>query len=108
MPIVAQGVVLGALPGDGGLGAATNSTSKNNGLPCLTCDFAQGNDEFWGNCVRNELVTLGPGLPSHARHASLTRRGALGRHPSQSSARNRFRGLHLRVLGHPSSPDHGR
>lgn len=62
-PIVAQGVVLGALPGDGGLGAATNSTSKNNGLPCLTCDFAQGNDEFWGNCRRKESVSRAPGSP---------------------------------------------
>lgn len=55
--VVVQGVVFRALPGDRGLGAATNSTSKNNGLPCLTRDLTQGNDEFWGNCRRKESVT---------------------------------------------------
>lgn len=62
MTVVVQGVVFRALPGDRGLGAATNSTSKNNGLPCLTRDLTQGNDEFWGNCRRKESgipVTLG-------------------------------------------------
>lgn len=54
--IVVQGVVFRALPGDGGLGAAANPTSKNNGLACLTRDLTQGNDEFWGNCVRKESV----------------------------------------------------
>lgn len=54
--VVVQGVVFRALPGDGGLGAATNPTSKNNGLTCLTRDLTQGNDEFWGNCVRKESV----------------------------------------------------
>lgn len=54
--VVVQGVVFRALPGDGGLGAATNPTSKNNGLACLTRDLTQGNDEFWGNCVRKESV----------------------------------------------------
>lgn len=114
MPIVAQGVVLGALPGDGGLGAATNSTPKNHGLPCLTCDFAQGNDEFWGNCVRKEWVTPGPGLLSHARHASLTRWGALGRRPTHRSAGKRFRGAAPACFwdtlppSPPPLPDHGR
>lgn len=68
--VVVQGVVFRALPGDGGLGAATNSTSKNNGLPCLTRDLTQGNDEFWGNCTREESgtpVTLGsPPTPTNA------------------------------------------
>lgn len=54
--VVAQGVVFRALPGDGGLGAAANPTSKNNGLACLTRDLTQGDDEFWGNCVRKESV----------------------------------------------------
>lgn len=58
MTIAVQGVVFRALPGDRGLGAATDPTSKNNGLPCLTRDLAQGNDEFWGNCARKESVTL--------------------------------------------------
>lgn len=56
MAVVVQGVVLRALPGDGGLWASTNATSENNGLPCLTRDLTQGNDEFWGNCRRKESV----------------------------------------------------
>lgn len=71
--VAVQSVVFRALPGDRGLGAAANSTSKNNGLPCLTCDLTQGNDEFWGNCTRKESVTLVPGSPPtwahpHFRH----------------------------------------
>lgn len=79
--IVVQGVVFGALPGDGGLGAATNSTSQNNGLPHLTRDLAQGNDEFWGNCTRKESSEAGyPWPPSHA---SLTN----GRDPRAAKLR---------------------
>lgn len=69
--IVVQGVVFRALPGDRGLGAATNSTSQNNGLPCLTRDLTQGNDEFRGNCTRGVSHTSlaapshAQGLPSH-------------------------------------------
>ena len=59
--VVVQGVVFRALPGDGGLGAAANPTSKNNGLTCLTCDLTQGDDEFWGNCVRKEPVSQSSG-----------------------------------------------
>lgn len=63
MAVVVQGVVFRAFPGDRGLRASTNSTSQNNGLPCLTRDFTQGNDEFWGNCTRRGSVSLVSGLP---------------------------------------------
>lgn len=53
--VVVQSVVFRALPGDGGLGAATDTTSKNNGLPCLTRDLTQWDNEFWGNCKAREL-----------------------------------------------------
>lgn len=75
MTIVVQGVVFRALPGDGGLRAATNSTSKNNGLACLTRDLAQGNDEFWGNCMRKGSGTpVTPGSPPTPANADKQRR----------------------------------
>lgn len=64
MAVVVQGVVLRALPGDGGLGAPTHAASENHGLPCLTRDLTQGNDEFWGNCRRQESVPRVPWPPN--------------------------------------------
>lgn len=69
MAVIVQGVVFRALPGDRGLGPATDTTSKNNGLPCLTRDLTQRDDELWGNCKEGApsagcLCSHTPGFPN--------------------------------------------
>lgn len=102
--IVVQGVVFRALPGDRGLRASTNSTSKNNGLPCLTCDLTQGNDEFWGNCMRKESVSLALWAPVTPANASQTNKRDLSSCLSPEPQDTRSPRSHLSVLRHAPGP----
>lgn len=55
MSVVAEGAVVGSLPGDGGPGPAAHSAPQRDAVAALARRITDGGEELWRSCVRRKV-----------------------------------------------------